>query len=553
MPRTSNPRARTRPRARGIASRRQGQERSQSKGSEMAAAARGIGVAAALAVLAALAPAARGVDRAEFPPEFLFGAATSAYQIEGAYLEDGKGLCNWDVFTHTRPGAIRDGRNGDVADDHYHLYMGDLEILQSLGVNAYRFSIAWARILPRGRLGGVNADGVAFYNRLIDTLLQKGIQPFVTLNHFDMPRELEARYVGWLGAGIREEYAYFADVCFAAFGDRVKLWTTFNEPNLVTKFQYMLGGYPPDHCSPPFGNCNGGGNSLREPYVAAHNIIMSHAAAVRAYRDRYQAQQGGAVGIVVAMKWYEPLTNATEDVAAARRAQAFETEWFLDPIMLGGDYPRAMRELLGSNLPTFTPEEQELLRHGRADFIGLNHYTAVYAKDCIASPCDLGTYEGNALVLAVGERDGVKIGGDTALNGFYVVPEALEPAIMYINARYKDTPVYITENGFSQWSDTSREELINDMERVNYLQGYITYLARAIRNGANVRGYFVWTLLDNFEWTFGYSMRYGLYHVDFDTQERTPRKSARWYQGFLTGDGSPTDQDEAPQALRADS
>jgi beta-glucosidase len=284
-----------------------------------------------------------------------------------------------------------------------------VEILQSLGVNAYRFSISWARILPRGRLGGVNPDGIAFYNRLIDALLQKGIQPFVTLHHFDMPHELEVRYVGWLGDGIREEFEHFADVCFGAFGDRVRFWTTFNEPNLYTKFQYMLGTYPPNHCSAPFGSCNSG-NSHREPYAAAHNIIMSHAAAVRAYKEKYQAKQGGSIGIVIAMKWYEPLTNTTEDILAARRAESFELEWFLDPIFFG-DYPTQMREILKSNLPTFTSEEKKLLQY-KSDFIGLNHYTAIYTKDCIHSPCDLSTYEGNALVFATGERDGVKIGGD---------------------------------------------------------------------------------------------------------------------------------------------
>jgi len=510
--------------------------------------------ALAVVVVAALAPAARGVDRSEFPPGFLFGAATSAYQIEGAYLEDGKGLNNWDVFTHTHSGVIMDGRNGDVADDHYHRYMGDVEIMQSLGVNAYRFSISWARILPRGRLGGVNPDGIAFYNRLIDALLQKGVQPFVTLHHFDMPHELEVRHVGWLGAGIREEFEHYADVCFRAFGDRVRFWTTFNEPNLFTKFMYMLGMYPPNHCSPPFGSCNSG-NSNREPYAAAHNIIMSHAAAVRTYKEKYQAKQGGSIGIVIAMKWYEPLTNTTEDILAARRAQSFELEWFLDPIFFG-DYPTQMREILKSNLPTFTSEEKKLLQY-KSDFIGLNHYTAIYTKDCIHSPCDLRTYEGNALVSATGERDGVKIGGDTALAGYYVVPEAVEPAIMYVNQRYKDTPVYITENGYSQWSDISREELIHDVERLNYLRGYVAHLSKAIRNGANVRGYFVWTLLDNFEWTFGYRVRFGLYHVDFDTQERTPRMSARWYRSFLTGSASANlTADEAAaaqQERRADS
>ncbi|KAE8781053.1 Beta-glucosidase 16 [Hordeum vulgare] len=509
----------------------------------MAAAA---GMVMLLAALAILAPAARGLDRAEFPPGFLFGAATSSYQIEGAYLEDGKGLSNWDVFTHTQSREINDGRNGDVADDHYHRYMEDVEIMHNLGVNSYRFSISWARVLPRGRLGGVNSAAIAFYNRLIAALLEKGIEPFVTLHHFDLPHELETRHGGWLGAGIREEFGYYADVCFKAFGDRVKFWTTLNEPNLFTKFAYMLGQYPPKHCSPPFGTCNSG-DSRREPYVAAHNMIMSHAAAVDNYKRNYQATQGGSIGIVIAMKWYEPLTNSTEDILAARRALAFEVDWFLDPIFFG-DYPREMREMLSSNLPTFTSEEKRLLQ-SKADFIGVNHYTAIYAKDCIASPCNIKSYEGNALVQAVGERDGVAIGRPTAFPGYYDVPEGMELIVKYVNQRYENAPVYVTENGFSQFSDNSMKDLINDVGRVNYLQGYLTCISSAVRRGANVRGYFVWSLMDNFEWGFGFTVRFGLYYVDFETQERTPKMSGKWYRDFLTGSVL---VDQA-QTLRADS
>uniref|UniRef100_A0A0E0KST0 Uncharacterized protein n=1 Tax=Oryza punctata TaxID=4537 RepID=A0A0E0KST0_ORYPU len=475
-----------------------------------------------VAALAVLAPGARGLGRDDFPPGFFFGAATSAYQIEGAYLDDNKGLNNWDVFTHTQAERISDRRNGDVADDHYHRYTEDVEILHNLGVNSYRFSISWARILPRGRLGGVNSAGIAFYNRLINALLQKGIQPFVTLNHFDIPHELEIRYGGWLGVGIREEFGYYSDVCFKAFGDRVRFWTTFNEPNLFTRFQFMLGVYPPNRCSPPFGSCNSG-DSRREPYTAAHNILLSHAAAVHNYKTNYQSKQGGSIGIVIAMKWYEPLTNSTEDVRAARRALAFEVDWFLDPIFFG-EYPREMREILSSNLPTFTPEEKKLLQN-KVDFIGINQYTAIYAKDCIYSPCALNTYEGNALVYTTG----------TAFSAYFVVPEGIESAVMYVNGRYKDTTIYITENGYSQHSDTNMEDLINDVERVNYLQGYLKYLSSAVRKGANVGGYFTWSLVDNFEWTFGYTIKFGLYHVDFDTQERIPKMSAKWYRDFLTG------------------
>ncbi|KAF0894419.1 hypothetical protein E2562_038955 [Oryza meyeriana var. granulata] len=506
-------------------------------------------IAVVVTALAGLAPGSRGLGRDDFPPGFLLGAATSAYQIEGGYLDDNKGLNNWDVFTHTQAGRISDGCNGDVADDHYHRYMEDVEILHNLGVNSYRFSISWARILPRGRFGEVNSAGIAFYNRLIDALLHKGIQPFVTLNHFDIPQELEIRYGGWLGAGIREEFEYYSDVCFKAFGDRVRFWTTFNEPNLYTKFQFMLGVYPPNRCSPPFGSCSSGDSRL-EPYAAAHNILLSHAAAVQNYRMNYQEKQGGSIGIVIAMKWYEPLTNSTEDVRAARRALSFEVDWFLDPIFYG-DYPREMREILSSNLPDFTPEEKKLLQTNKVDFIGINHYTAIYAKDCIYSPCKLDTYEGNALVYTTGVRNGTNIGKPTAFGQYFVVPEGIEPAVMYVSDRYKDATIYITENGYSQHSDSIMEELINDVERVNYLQGYLTYLSSAVRKGANVGGYFVWSFVDNFEWSFGYTIKFGLYHVDFDTQERIPKMSAKWYRDFLTG-SSPTDGLQV-ESRRADS
>jgi len=499
-----------------------------------------------LALLAILPPSARGLDRGEFPPGFLFGAATSAYQVEGAYLEDGKGLNNWDVFTHAYPGNVVDGRNADVTDDHYHRYMEDVDIMHKLGINSYRFSISWARILPSGRLGGVNLAGIAFYNRLIDALLQKGIEPFVTLHHFDLPHELETRYGSWLGTGIREEFAYYADVCFHAFGDRVKFWTTFNEPNLFTKFEYMLGAYPPNRCSAPFGPCDSG-DSQREPYVAAHNIIMSHAAAVDNYKKNYQVKQGGSIGIVISMKYYEPLTNTTEDILAAQRALAFEIHWFLDPIFFG-EYPKEMREMLSSNLPEFTPAEKLLLQD-KIGFIGINHYTAIYAKDCISSPCNLKTYEGNAMVFATGERDGVQIGKSTALFGFYDVPEGMEQIIKYVSQRYGNTPIYIAENGYSQQSSNNMEDMINDVGRVNYLRGYLSSISSAIRGGANVRGYFVWSLMDNFEWLFGFTLRFGLYHVDFATQKRIPRMSAEWYYNFLTG-SRPVDK---VQALRADS
>ncbi|XP_074562426.1 beta-glucosidase 16-like isoform X2 [Curcuma longa] len=433
------------------------------------------------------------ISRSDFPPSFLMGTATSSYQIEGAYLEGNKSMNNWDIFSHI-PGKIKDGRNGDIADDHYHRYMEDIELMHELGVNSYRFSISWSRVLPRGQFGDVNPVGIEFYNRLIDALLLKGIQPFVTLNHFDIPQELEDRYGSWLSSHIQEDFRYFAEVCFREFGDRVKFWITFNEPNLFVKFAYGSGKYPPGRCSEPYGNCHSG-DSETEPYIAARNIILSHAIAVDIYRKKYQVKQGGSIGIVVTSKWFEPLTNSTIDCLAAERALAFEAPWILDPMLLG-DYPQQMLEILGSRLPPFTFEEKKFLLQNKLDFIGINHYASNYVKDCMLSSCDLNGYDRDALVITTGSKD-----------------------------------------GYGQESKgLSKEELLNDTKRVKYISSYLGYLSSAIRQGADVRGYFCWTLLDNFEWAFGYTINFGLYHVDYQTQRRTAKLSAKWYKKFLSAE-----------------
>ncbi|PAN39058.1 hypothetical protein PAHAL_7G218000 [Panicum hallii] len=486
-----------------------------------------------LLLIALFVSSVAGLRRSEFPPSFLFGAGTSSYQIEGAYLEDNKGPSNWDVFTHIQ-GKIVDGSNGDVAVDHYHRYLVDTEMMHSLGLDSYRFSLSWSRILPKGRFGGVNPAGIKFYNNLINSLLQKGIQPFVTINHFDVPRELEERYGSWLSPEMQEDFTYFADLCFKMFGDRVKHWTTFNEPNLMVKLGYFSGKYPPNHCSKPFGKC-ASGNSSTEPYIAAHNIILAHAKTVNIYRKNYQAKQGGSVGITIYMRWYEPLRNITEDHIAVSRAQSFEAPWFLDPLFFG-DYPHDMHQILGSNLPKFTEGEKQLLKK-QIDFVGINHYKTLYVKDCIFSPCDLDNYIGDALVSESAERNGIPIGKPTPVENNYVVPSSMEKLVMYLNQRYQNIPLYITENGYAQIgnSSTTVEELFNDTERLSYIRDYLTYLSFAIRKGANVKGYFVWSLMDNFEWLSGYTIKYGLCHVNFRSLKRTPRLSARWYSKFIKG------------------
>ncbi|XP_038972721.1 beta-glucosidase 18-like [Phoenix dactylifera] len=474
-----------------------------------------------------------GLDRSQFPSSFLFGTSTSSYQIEGAYLEGNKSLSNWDVFTHV-PGHIEDSSDGDIADDHYHLYMEDIELMHHLGVNSYRFSISWSRILPRGRFGKVNSAGIAFYNRLIDALLLKGMQPFVTLNHYDIPQELEDRYGAWLNPQIQKDFGHYADVCFRAFGKKVKYWSTFNEPNVVATKGFMTGEYPPQHCSKPFGDCLSGDSNI-EPYIAAHNIILAHATAVEIYKKKYQAKQGGSIGIVISSSWFEPLRDIPADRLAVQRALAFETAWFLDPIVFG-EYPPEMRQILGLRLPTFSSEDRRKLQY-KLDFIGINHYTSHYAKDCMFSPCEEGSTGSTAFVISTSERNGIPIGTPTSMPSNYVVPEGMEKIVMYTMQRYNNITMVVTENGCAQGSTRNdpTTNMLNDKDRVEFLHSYLTALTRAMRQGADVRGYFIWSLLDNFEWLYGYTQRFGLYHVNFETQERTPKLSAKWFKEFLEG------------------
>ncbi|XP_021821493.1 beta-glucosidase 45-like isoform X2 [Prunus avium] len=470
-----------------------------------------------------------------FPSNFLLGTASSSYQFDGAFLSDGKGLNNWDVFTH-KPGHISDGTNGDIAVDQYHLYLEDLDLMSYIGVNSYRFSISWARVLPKGRFGKVNRAGIDYYNKFIDALLSRGIQPFVTLSHYDIPQELEDRYGAWLSPKLQEDFKYYANTCFKFFGDSVKYWVTFNEPNVVVIRGYRSGVYPPSRCSSPFGNCTSG-NSEKEPFIAAHNIILSHAAAVNIYRTQYQKKQGGSIGMIMNAVWYEPISNSLEDKLAAERAQSFYVNWFLDPIV-HGKYPAEMQEILGADLPIFSESDVEMLRKNRLDFIGINHYTSFYIKDCIFSECEPGPgasrTEGFALRTA--EKDGVFLGEPTSVDWLYVYPQGMEKIVTYVKDRYNNTPIFITENGFGKTdnSNSTNEELLNDVKRVEYMRSYLHALAEAMRKGADVRGYFVWSLLDNFEWTSGYTVRFGLHHVDYATLKRTRRLSADWYKQFIS-------------------
>ncbi|XP_058218324.1 beta-glucosidase 18-like [Rhododendron vialii] len=481
------------------------------------------------------------VKRSNFPDGFFFGTSTSSYQIEGAYLQDGKSLSNWDVFTHT-PGAEIDGANGDVANNHYNYYLEDIETMNSLGVNAYRFSISWARVLPRGRFGEVNPRGVLFYNDIMDNLLLRGIEPFVTINHSDFPQELEERYGSWLSPLMQEDFLHFAETCFESFGDRVKYWITINEPNLFLASAYKEGTFPPCHCSEPYGNCSVG-NSIKEPLISMHNMLLAHAKAAKLYREHFQPKQRGSIGITGSAFMYEPFTDDDLDREAASRALAFDIAWIFDPLLFG-DYPPEMRRYHGNELPSFSTEERNFVK-GSIDFIGINHYSTLYAKDCIRSVCD---FQGNGHVIGfssvIGERNGIPIGEPTAMAGFYVVPRGMEEIIDYLKERYPNKPIFVLENGYAELrQDIQEQDSLVDVKRVEFHKAYLASLARAIRNGANVRGYFIWTLMDDFEWLHGYNLGFGLYYIDRKTLQRMPKLSAKWYTDFLTNSTSLDDEE----------
>ncbi|XP_049382430.1 beta-glucosidase 18-like isoform X23 [Solanum stenotomum] len=462
---------------------------------------------------------------------FLFGTSSSCYQYEGAILSDGKGFNNWDVFTH-EAGHIKDGSNGDVAVDHYNRYLEDVKLMEDMGVNSYRFSISWARILPKGTFGDVNMAGIEHYNKLIDALLQKGIQPFITLTHYDIPQELEERYGGWLSSRIQDDFSYYADICFKYFGDRVNYWTTINEPHVMAVYGYRLGSYPPARCSGIFGNCSAG-DSAREPFIAAHNMILSHAAAVRIYRTKHQKRQGGMIGIALDIQWYEPFSNSSEDIAATERARSFYFNWFLDPIILGR-YPKEMVQILGSNLPNFSKNDLSKLSYG-LDFIGINYYTANYIKDCLYAACEHGNTWSEGSYYVTTEKDGVYIGQPTGVEWLFLYPQGMKKIVMYMKDKFNNTPMVITENGIAENDNLnpSITDTLNDIHRVNYMHSHLNSLANAIREGADVRGYFVWSLLDNFEWLDGYKLRFGLHFVNYTNLQRTPKLSATRYKQLM--------------------
>ncbi|KAK7261594.1 hypothetical protein RIF29_27908 [Crotalaria pallida] len=472
------------------------------------------------------------LNRSSFPKGFIFGTSSSAYQYEGAAKEGGRGASIWDTFTHKYPDKIQDRSNGDVASDQYHHYKEDVRIMRYMNLDAYRLSISWSRILPNGKVdGGINKEGIKYYNNLINELLANGIKPTVTLFHFDLPQALEDEYRGFLSPNIVKHFRDYAELCFKEFGDRVKHWITLNEP-----FGYSYGGYaqglsPPGRCSKYVNpNCTGG-DSGREPYLVSHNQLLAHAAAVQVYKKKYQASQKGVIGIALISHWFVPLSSHPLDKIAAKRAIDFMLGWFMGPLT-SGKYPKSMRYFVGKRLPKFnTLQAKQII--GSFDFVGLNYYTANYASNAPKLSHAIPNYVSDSHVNLTTERNGIPIGQRAGM--LYVYPKGIRELLLYIKKKYNNPLIYITENGVSEFTDptlTLKEALI-DTFRIDYYYRHLFYLQSAISDGVNVKGYFAWSLLDDFEWNSGYTVRFGINFVDFKTGKRYQKISAEWFKNFL--------------------
>ncbi|EXM21330.1 Glycoside hydrolase family 1 [Fusarium oxysporum f. sp. vasinfectum] len=460
------------------------------------------------------------------PKDFQLGFATASYQIEGAVAEDGRGPSIWDVFCHLEPTRTK-GANGDVACDHYHCLEEDLDLLKRYGSDMYRFSISWSRVIP---LGGqddpVNEAGIAFYDRVIDGCLKRGITPWVTLYHWDLPQGLHERYGGWLDVQeSQKDFERYARLCYERFGDRVKHWITLNEPWIVSIFGYATGGNAPGRSS--INPQSTEGDTSTEPWIVGKALIMSHARAVAAYNQDFRESQKGQIGISLNGDYYEPWDSSDpRDSEAAERRMQFHIGWFANPIFLGQDYPKCMRDQLKDRLPQFTSDELNLLRSAESDFYGMNYYTSQFARHK-SSPAPDTDYIGNLDELQT-NKAGDPVGLESGLHWLRSCPDLFRKHLTRVYRLY-GKPIIITENGCPCPGEDkmAREESVQDEYRIKYFEDHLDAIGRSVgEDGSVVEGYFAWSLMDNLEWSDGYGPRFGVTFTDYEILERTPKKSA---------------------------
>ena len=444
------------------------------------------------------------MTKTPFPADFLWGCATAAYQIEGSPLADGAGASIWQRFSHDPRLMAAKGDTGDVACDHYNRMESDVALMKALGLQAYRFSVAWGRVLPDGT-GRVNEAGLGFYERLVDTLLANGIEPLCTLYHWDLPVALDDRG-GWLNRDIADWFADYGRVLFERLDGRVKKWVTLNEPWVITDGGYLHGALAPGH------------RNMFEAPIASHNLMRAHGAAVKAYREIGQHE----IGLVVNLEPKYPASDSPEDIAATARADAYMNRQYLDPA-IHGRYPEELKEIFGEAWPDWPQEDFDLIKQ-KLDFIGVNYYTRNVTTANDSWPLTAGPVEQKQSTYTT--------------TGWEVFPQGLTDVLLWVKDNYGNLPLYVTENGAAFYDPPNAEGgVVDDPLRVDYLRKHIAAIGQAINKGADVRGYMLWSLFDNLEWSLGYSKRFGIVHVNFKTLDRTPKNSARLYTKVIATNG----------------
>ncbi|MGL5759754.1 GH1 family beta-glucosidase [Plesiomonas sp.] len=461
-----------------------------------------------------------------FPEGFIWGSATAALQIEGAAREEGRGLSQWDVFCHEHPERIYQQATPDIACDHYHRYRDDVRLMKEIGHNGYRLSISWPRLIPTED-GQINPQGVDFYNNLFDALLAEGIEPNVTLYHWDLPVWL-ADEGGWENPKTLDAYLHFAKTCFTLFGDRVKRWATFNEPAWTTLNGYVTALHPP---------CK---HDYRAAIQVAHHFVLAHARAVKLFRA---LNTGGEIGLVLNMSTVYPATDKPEDIAAAHLADGMLNRWFIDPALLG-HYPQDVVDFYQQHnlLPEWDEQQLRDIAETKIDFIGVNYYYPHYATaDATDTEFHINNSGNNSddckFSIAGVVRFVKNPNGKYTDWGWEIAPQAMYDLLQRAHEYAPGIPVYVTENGIGMQDQLNADGSVDDDGRIDFVREHLKVIHQAVHDGINVRGYYMWSLMDNFSWINGFKKRYGFLYIDRETQQRYKKKSAYWYAEVAAKNG----------------